>query len=241
VFRPSAGDDDLIERYYEVIGRRAWLVRASVSVFLAAVVGMSLGSAWKEWVLFNNRVDFGAKDATFSTDIGFYVFQLPFISAALSWLFSSLVVIFIVAVLAHIVNGGIRFHNQLDRVTPQVKAHLSVLLGFLALVQCARYWFGHYALTLSTRGSVDGATYTEYNVTLRAIYLVMLIALFAFGLFIANIWRRGWVLPVMAVSLWVLVSVLAGTIVPAVVERVRVNPTRSLESEYIARNIAATR
>ncbi|MCB1031809.1 MAG: UPF0182 family protein, partial [Acidimicrobiales bacterium] len=241
VFRPVSGDEDFIERYHEAIGGRVLVVRAAVSLFLAVFVGASLGSVWNEWVLFKNPVSFGTKDATFNTDIGFYVFRLPFISSSLAWLFSCLVVILIATVLAHIVNGGIRFHTQLDRVTPQVKAHISVLLGTLALVQGIRYWVGHYALTLSSRGSVDGATYTEFNVTLPAIYLMILIALFAFGLFIANIWRRGWVLPVMAVSLWVLVSVLAGTIVPAVVERVRVNPTRSLERAYIANNIAATR
>jgi uncharacterized membrane protein (UPF0182 family) len=242
VFRPSSGDDDLIDRYNEIIGQRAWMVRAAVALFLALAIGVTLGAAWNDWILFTNRVDFGVRDETFNTDIGFYVFQLPFLTSALAWLFSSLIVIFIVTVLAHVVNGGIRFQNQLDRVTPQVKAHLSVLLGVLALVQAGRYWLDRYSLTFSTRGTVDGATYTDVNVTLRAVYLLMLIALFAFGLFIANIWRRGWVLPGMAVSLWVLVAVLAGGIVPAFVQRVRVEPTESTrERPYIANNIAATR
>lgn len=241
-FRTAAGDDDLIERYHEVVGERAWMVRAGVSLFLAIFIGASLGAYWNEWVLFTNRVDFGEKDATFATDIGFYVFQLPFLSVAGTWLFSSLVVILIATLLAHVVNGGIRFHSQVERVTPQVKAHVSVLLGVLALVQMGRYWLGRYELVFSTSGTVDGATYTAVNVQLRAIYLLMMIALFAFGLFIANIWRRGWVLPVMAVGLWALVAVLAGVMVPAFVQRFRVQPTESsVERVYIEHNIAATR
>jgi uncharacterized membrane protein (UPF0182 family) len=242
VFRPSSGDDDMIERYHEMIGRRAWMVRFGVALFMALIIGVSLGASWNDWILFTNRVDFGQTDATFNTDIGFYVFQLPFLISAAAWLFSSLVVVFIITVLAHIVNGGIRFHTQLDRVTPQVKAHLSVLMGVIALVQVGRYWLSRYELTFSTRGTVDGATYTDVNVELRSIYLLMLIALFAFGLFIANIWRRGWVLPGMAVGLWVLVAVLAGGVVPAFVQRFRVEPTESsMEKVYIANNIAATR
>ncbi|MCB0971642.1 MAG: UPF0182 family protein, partial [Acidimicrobiales bacterium] len=242
VFRPSTGEDDLIERYHEVIGRRAWLVRLSVALFLALVIGATLGAAWNEWILFANRVDFGQRDATFDTDIGFYVFQLPFLRSASAWLFSSLVVIFIVTVLAHVINGGIRFQTQLDRVTPQVKAHISVLLAILALVQTGRYWLGRYDLVFSTRGTVDGATYTDVNVQQRAIYLLMMISLFAVGLFIANIWRRGWVLPGMAVGLWILVYVIAGSVVPAFVQRVRVEPTESSrERPYIENNIAATR
>ncbi|WP_421120989.1 UPF0182 family protein [Aquihabitans daechungensis] len=241
VFRPSSGDDDLIERYHEMIGRRAWLVRLGVALFMALIIGVSLGASWNDWILFTNAVDFDQVDATFKKDIGFYVFQLPFLLSAASWLFSSLVVVFIITVLAHVVNGGIRFHTQLDRVTPQVKAHLSVLMALLALVQVGRYWLSRYELTFSTRGTVDGATYTDVNVELRAIYLLMLIALFAVGLFIANIWRRGWVLPGMAVGLWVLVAVLAGGVVPAFVQRFRVEPTESsMERPYIANNIKAT-
>lgn len=241
-FRPAIGDDDLIERYHEIVGEHAGKIRLGVAALLAVMVGAGLGSSWTEWVLFTNRVDFGETDATFNTDLGFYVFQLPFLTSIGSWLFSSLVLVLIVTVLAHLLNGGIRFHENLDRVTPQVKAHVSVLLGALALVQGGRYWLDRYQLTFSTRGTVDGATYTDVNVQLRVIYLLIAIALFAFVLFIANIRRRGWVLPLMAVGLWAFVGVLAGTIVPTFVQRFRVEPAESrMEAQYIEQNIKATR
>ncbi len=241
-FRPSSGEDDLIERYHEIVGRRAGLVRLALAAFLALVVGVSLGASWNQWVLFTNRVDFGERDATFNTDIGFYVFQLPFLSTVAAWLFSALILVLIVTLMAHLLNGGIRFHTNLDRVTPQVKAHVSVLLGALTLVQAGRYWLDRYQLTFSTRGTVDGATYTDVNVQLRVIYLLIAISLFAFALFIANIWRRGWVLPSMAVGLWLFVVVLAGALVPAFVQRFRVEPSESsMEQQYIENNIAATR
>ena len=37
-----------------------------------------MAGKWNDWILFTNRADFNKKDATFDTDIGFYVFQLPF-------------------------------------------------------------------------------------------------------------------------------------------------------------------
>ncbi|MCU1356922.1 MAG: hypothetical protein JWM89_2340 [Acidimicrobiales bacterium] len=242
VFRPTSGEDDLIERYHQMVGKRTWLVRAGLSLFLALIVGISLGSAWNQWILFHNGGSFGQKDATFHTDIGFYVFKLPFLVTVAGWLFSSVLLVLFVSLLAHVVNGGIRFHTQLDRVTPQVKAHISVLLGVLALVQVGRYWLDRYQLAFSTRGAVDGATYTAVNVELRSIYLLMAIALFAVGLFLANIWRRGWVLPGMAVGLWILVAVLAGGVVPAFVQRVRVEPNKlTYEGKYVTNNISATR
>lgn len=241
-FRPLASADDLIERYHQLIGHRATLARLGLAVLLSALFGMGLGAAWNEWLLFRNWESFGQKDATFGLDVGFFVFRLPFITAGLTWLFSALVAVLLTSLVVHILNGGIRFHTSLERSTPQAKAHLSVLLGLLALVQASRYWVGRYHLVFSTQGTVDGATYTDVNVDLRATYLLVMIALFAAGLFIANIWRRGWSLPVVGVAVWMLVAALAGGIVPAFVQRFRVEPSESsMEAPYIAHNIAATR
>jgi uncharacterized membrane protein (UPF0182 family) len=42
-----------------------------------------------------------------------------------------------------------------------VKAHLSVLLALLALIKAVGYYFQRYQLQFSTRGTVDGATFTD--------------------------------------------------------------------------------
>ena len=55
-----------------------------------------MSGRWNDWILFTHKVDFDQKDATFNTDIGFYVFQLPFLTAVVSWLFSALLVVTIV-------------------------------------------------------------------------------------------------------------------------------------------------
>jgi hypothetical protein len=240
--RPAGPEEELVERYHELVAGRTGLVRTAVAAFFALLAGGGVSSQWNEWVLFTNRVDFGESDATFGNDIGFYVFQLPFLIFVASWLFSALVIVLVVTILAHYLNGGIRLQLPGQRATPQVKAHVSVLLGLLALVQAAKYWLDQYELVFSTRGTVNGATYTDVNVQKKVIYLLVMISLFAFVLFIANIFRRGWVLPVLAVGLWAFVAILAGKAVPAFVQRVRVQPTESSkEAPYIEQNIEATR
>ncbi len=239
---PSSPEDELVERYHEFVGKRAGLLRTVVALFLAIIAGASASSQWREWILFTNRVDFGQKDATFSTDIGFYVFQLPFLRYVAGWLFSSLVIVTLATLAAHYLNGGIRVQTQGERVTAQVKAHLSVLLGLLSLVRAGQYWLQRYELVFSTRGTVDGATYTDVNVQLTVIYLLIIISLTALVLFMVNIRRRGWVLPVLAVGLWAFVALLAGEAVPAFVQRFRVQPDEpAKEAPYIRHNIAATR
>ncbi len=241
-FRPAGPEEEFIERYHELVGRRAGLLRTGVSLLIALIAGVGVSSQWQSWILFTNRVDFGETDATFHTDIGFYVFQLPFLRFVSQWLFSSLIVVLIATVIAHYLNGGIRVQTTGERVTPQVKVHVSVLLALLSLVKAGQYWLDRYELVFSTRGTVDGATYTDVNVQLTSIYLLIAISLFALVLFLVNIRRRGWVLPVIAVGLWGLVAVLAGEAVPAFVQRFRVQPAESAkEAPYIANNIAATR
>ncbi|MGY6500407.1 MAG: UPF0182 family membrane protein [Acidimicrobiales bacterium] len=241
-FRPTGPEEELLERYHEVVGTRTGLVRIAVSGLLALIAGLGTAGQWNAWILFTNRQDFGRTDPLFDTDIGFYVFQLPFLSFVANWFFWSLVFVFIITAAAHYINGGIRLQISGERVTPQVKGHLSVLLGAMALVRAGGYWLDRYELTLSQRGHVDGALYTDVNAQLPAIQLLLLISLFAAALFIYNIRRRGWVLPVVAVGLWAFVSIVVSGIYPAIIQRFQVEPAESSrESEFIERNIEATR
>ncbi len=241
-FRPAGPEEELIERYHELIGRRQGLLRIAVAGLFAVIAGAGASGEWNEYLLFRNSVSFGVKDPQFHKDVGFYVFQLPFLSWVVGWLFAAFVIVFIVTAVAHYLNGGIRVQTPFQRVTPQVKAHLSVLLAVLALVKAGGYYLQQFSLATSTRGTVDGPTYTDVHAQLPAIRLLLIISLFSVFLFLYNIFRRGWVLPVLGVGLWAFVAVVAGTIVPAFIQKFRVEPSESSkERPYIERNITATR
>ena len=242
IVRPPGPEEDLLARYHVAVGRRAWMVRVAGSALLALLAGFGVSDRWQEWLLFTNGGDFGVEDAQFGKDIGFYVFKMPFTSFVVGWLFGTLIVTLVVTTVLHYLNGGIRLQTMGERVQPAVKAHLSLLLGLLALVKAADYWLARYELTTSTRGAVHGATYTDVKAQLPAINLLILISLFAVILLIVNIRRRGWVLPVLAVGLWAFVALVMGNIYPAVIQNLRVEPAESeKEAEYIGRNIEATR
>jgi uncharacterized membrane protein (UPF0182 family) len=241
-YRSMGPEDELIARYQQVAGPYTGRIRIGVSLFFALIAGIGVSSQWQQWVLFTNSVDFGVKDPQFHKDVGFYVFRLPFLKFITEWLFAGLVIVLIVTAVAHYLNGGIRFQSPFQRVTPQVKAHLSVILAVMALVKTAQYYLGRFELDFSTRGVVEGASYTDVKAQLPALNLLIFISIFAAGLFIWNIQRRGWVLPIIAVGLWGFVSIVIGTIYPAVIQQFRVGPNEfQTEAPYIARNIRATR
>jgi uncharacterized membrane protein (UPF0182 family) len=241
-FRPSGPEDELLNRYHDFVAPRAWLVRGAISLFFGLIAGVGQSSLWQQWILFTHAQKFGVKDATFHTDVGFYVFKLPFLIGVEQWLFDSLIIILLITLVADYLNGGIRPQSPLQRVTPQVKAHVSVILAALALVKAVDYYLARYSLTFSSRGYVQGATYADVHASLPALELLLFIALLSCGLFIYNIWQRGWVLPAVAVGLWAFVGIIAGTAYPAFIESVKVKPSESTrEAPYIKNNIIATR
>ncbi|MYC44793.1 MAG: UPF0182 family protein [Acidimicrobiia bacterium] len=244
--RPGGPEEDVLARYHASMGQRPRLVRLGVTLLFALPIGAGASDQWEEWLLLTNSVEFGAVDPIdaiwFGNDVGFYVFQLPFLTYIVNWLFNVFLLTFFITAIAHYVNGGIRFQKQGQRVTPQVKAHLSVLLGALALIKAADYFLGRYELTTSTSGVVDGATYTDLNARLPVHWLLILISLLAFVLLIVNIRLKGWVLPTLAVGLWAFVAIVMGGIYPLIIQRLRVEPAESTrEQEYIEYNIASTR
>jgi len=240
--RPEGPEEAFVSRYHEAIGSRSGLIRIAVSALFALFLGIGTGGQWQDWILFRNRQDFGIKDPQFNIDFGFYVFQLPFIQFLINWLFTAFIVVLFITSIGHYLNGGIRVNTAGRRVTAPVKVHISVLLAILALIKAADYWFQRYSLNFSGRGIVDGASYTDVNAKLPAIKLLILISLAAAILLIINIWRRGWVLPVVSVGLWAFVTIAIGSIYPAIFQRFVVEPSESSrESEYIERNIEATR
>ncbi len=240
-------EDPVVLRFHELFARRRGLLRAGFALLLALFMGVGAATQWKEWILFTNQVPFGETDATFGRDIGFYVFRLPFIEFLISWAFAALVITLLATLVANYFNGSILMQatpglSLSDRVSQRAKVHVSVLLALLALVKTADYYFARYQLVFSTRGTVDGALYTDTNIQLKAIELLMVISVFACALFVVNIWRRGWRLPVMAVGLWAVVAVLGSVAVPALVQRFSVQPSEaSKERPYLEHNIEATR
>ena len=235
-------EDEFVKRYREVIGPYARWLRAGVVVVLSLIVGSQALGQWQNWLLFRNGTPFAATDPQFHRNVAYFVFTLPFQQFVIHWTLVALVMVLLVTGLSHYLNGGIRMQGPRPRVRPAVKAHLSVILGLIAITKAVGYYLAQFNLDLSTNGFVQGAGYTDVHARLPALDLLILVSLAAAALLIYNIRRQGWALPILGVGLWFLVALTAGTIYPAAVQALKVNPAQNtLERPYIQRNIDATR
>jgi uncharacterized membrane protein (UPF0182 family) len=235
-------EDEFVKRYQEVIGPYSRWLRVGVVVVLSLIVGSQSIGQWQNWLLFQNKVSFGVKDPQFHRDVSYYVFTLPFEQFLVHWALVALFLVLLVTLLSHYLNGGIRMQGPRPRVRPAVKAHISVILGLLALVKAVGYYLARFNLDLSNNGFSQGAGDTDVHARLPALELLILVSIAAAVLLIYNIRRQGWALPILGVGLWFLVALTAGTIYPAAYQSLKVNPAQStLERPYIQRNIDATR
>ena len=236
-------DEELVERFREWVEPRVAQLRVVVTVFLALVMGLSVAT-WRDDVfLFLNAQDFGANDAIFESDLGFYVFQLPLMENTVDWVFNLLVLTTVVVAVALYLNGGLRFDGRRVSATNGARGYLSALFALIALVRAASYRLDMYELLYSDNAEkFFGPGYTDINARLPALRLLLVVALIAAALFIANIFRRSWTLAMVSVASWVVVAIAAGTIYPAVVQRFTVIPDQlGRETEFITNNLAATK
>jgi len=242
-YRLFTMQDQVLERYRATLQPYVRLGVVGLALLFGLFAGSGATSQWRNWLLFSHRQSFGGPvDPIFHKDIGFYVFRLPFERFVFTWAFSSLLVITLVVAGAHYFMGGIRSGPAGERVTPQVKAHLSVLLGALVLLKGWGYRLDQFGLLYSPRGTVTGATYTDVHAQLPALKLLVIIAIVSAVLFLINIRLRGWIMPAAALGILILTSVIAGGIYPALVQRLSVTPQeRTRERPFIQRNIDATR
>ncbi len=235
-------EDEVVRRFQNTVRPFAGRVYAVVAVFAGLIAGLNASGQWNTWLLFVHRQSFGTTDPLFHKDVGFYVFDLPFISFVVTWLLVSLFVILIVTSVLHFLNGGIRTTRRAPRVAPRVKAHLSVIGAGIALMKAAGYVVARWELVNSSNGVVGGAGYTDVHARLPALTILVFLSLASALILLANVRSRGWSLPAVAVGLWAFVALIIGVLYPTFLQTFKVSPAQAtLEAPYIARNIAATR
>ena len=228
---------------------RAWTNERFLRYRLWGTIGLSLflgagaSQLWEQVLLFLNQQSFGVIDPVFQADVSRYVFGLPLYRLFVSWGFQLVIFTSLIIILFFVATGALQLRQgRLPEVSSGAKAHLSVLLAFIAILKAFAYRLDSMELLYSPRGKVFGASYTDVIAHLPALNLLILISLFGAVLLLVNIKRRGWLLPATAISLWLAVSIIVGGLVPAAIQRFRVVPDElNKELPYVENHIDYTR
>ena len=239
----SFDSQDPLSRFREFVNERFLKYRLWGAIGLSIFLGAGASQLWEQVLLFINQKDFGVLDPVFQNDVSSYVFGLPLYRLFVSWGFQLVIFTSFIIVLFFIATGALQLRpGKLPEVSSGAKAHLSVLLAFVAVLKAFAYRLDSMELLYSPRGKVFGASYTDVVAHLPALNLLILISLFGAVLLLVNIKRRGWLLPATAISLWLAVSIIVGGVVPAAIQRFRVLPDElNKELPYVENHINYTR
>ena len=239
----SFESQDPLSRFRAWTNERFLRYRLWGSIGLSLFLGAGASQLWEQVLLFLNQQSFGVTDPVFQADVSRYVFGLPLYRLFVSWGFQLVIFTSLIIVLFFVATGALQLRQgRLPEVSSGAKAHLSVLLAFIAILKAFAYRLDSMELLYSPRGKVFGASYTDVIAHLPALNLLILISLFGAVLLLVNIKRRGWLLPVTAISLWLAVSIIVGGLVPAAIQRFRVVPDElNKELPYVENHIDYTR
>lgn len=216
-----------------------WAILGAAA-FLSLGNSMGSGAAWETVLGFFKGGDFGQKDAIFGRDIGFYVFTLPFLALARSWLLNALFLALAGTAVLSLPGRLGRFFAMDFSLRPQTKRHLLSLASALVLAWSSGFLLDRWNLLYSPSGIVFGPGYTDIHALLPALTVLFVLGAAAAVLVLTGAGRSRralwWTLGGLAAAVFILRS-----LVPGLMQSYVVKPNEfERERTYIGHHIAAT-
>ncbi|MGM0744332.1 UPF0182 family protein [Rhodohalobacter sp.] len=212
-------------------------------LIMALIFALSFYVRWDESLRFISSLPFGETDPMFGRDIGFFLFELPFLELLQSSLTSIVFITLVIITLSYVFTGLLMIRsftefNAGEKVLKHIKLNAVIWLGLLAW----GLFLARYNLVFKADGIVFGAGYTDVMYQLPAIWIMFIMTSALALLILASRWvNTGKAVPGLAI-LTVLVMILGRGVLPGVVQQFNVEPNElELESPYLERNIEMTR
>ncbi|MFF1877553.1 UPF0182 family protein [Leifsonia sp. NPDC058230] len=233
-----------LDRYQQVIEPLRRLAMYGIPIVFGIFAGVSAGSRWQTALMWINGTAYGKTDAQFHLDIGFYLFDLPFLRSLVGFA-SAVTIISLIATLATCyLYGSIRISGREVRISKAARVQIAIVAALYLLLQAVSIWLDRYATVTDSNVNdmINGAAYTDVNATIPGRTILAGSAIFVALLFLLTAFIGRWRFPIVGTALLIVTALVAGAIVPWVVQRFQVEPSqKTLETPYIQRGIDATR
>jgi hypothetical protein len=228
--------------YQQMIEGLRKVVMFGLPVAVGTLGGLVVAQQWQTAALFLSGSDFGTPDEQFGLDPSFYVFDLPFYMLVVGYISGALLLAALVSGAVHLIYGGIRFTGKDIQVSKPARIQLSLLVAGYLAVQALSLWLDQYS-TVTTSGSLfTGANYTDANAIIPGLQILALISAVVALAFVVTAIIGRWRISIIATALMVVSSLVVSGLYPWIVQTFQVVPNeRTLESQYLQRNIDATR
>lgn len=231
-----------LDRYQEMVEP----VRRVIKWVLPAVIGLFAGFAsaasWQRVLLWMNAEPTGTTDPEFGLDVSFFLFDLPFWQGVVGFASAVVIICLIAGVATSYLYGGISFSGRDVRVSKATRIQAAVLAALYLLLQAVSIWLDQYRVLTDTGGLFTGATFAGTHAEIPGKQILAGIAALVAVLFLVTSFTGKWRISVIGTALLLVSGLVLGVGYPWAVQQFQVRPDeKSLEGDYLARNIEATR
>lgn len=222
--------------------RRVQPVASAAAGVIAVLFGLYASSRWEDWLLFRYAQPFGDLDPVLGRDVGFYVFQLPFLQAFQGFLFALVALSIVVAGTVYTLAGAVNLVvSRGVRIARPAKRHLAALAATLLLVIAFGTYLEIPRLLTTPAGIIHGASNVDVAVAIPALRALMAAAIVGAALALFQITATSW-WPILTAAALYVVVMAAGSGAAALMQRFVIAPNeQTRETPYIEHNIRATR
>ncbi|WP_336651256.1 MULTISPECIES: UPF0182 family membrane protein [unclassified Leucobacter] len=231
-----------LDRYQELFEPLRRLVKWALPSAFGLFAGISTATQWQRALLWLNSEPTGEKDPQFGFDVSFYLFDLPMMQAIVGFASAVTLIALIAGVATSYLYGGISFSGRDVRVSKATRIQAAVIATIYLVLQAASLWLDQYASLNDSAGRWTGALFQDVQAVIPGKQILAGIAVIVAVLFLITAFTGKWRLPVIGTALFLVSSIVLGVGYPWAVQQFQVGPDeKSLEAEYIGRNIEATR
>jgi len=244
-FRPVyAKLSNELDRYRQMIDPLRKIAMLGVPLVLGVFSGLATSGSWPQFLLWMNRSPFGTVDPEFGLDIGFYVFELPVYASVVSFASTVILLSAVLSAATGLLYGALSIAGREVRISRTMRIQLGILGVLYFGIQAVNLWLQQYTALVSPSSGflAFGAGFTEVNATIPARAIMAGIAVLVALLFLVTAIVGRWRLAVVGTALYLVAGLVVGLGYPSIIQRFQVDPSaRTLEAQYIERNIQATR
>ncbi|GHF16451.1 UPF0182 family protein [Pseudolysinimonas yzui] len=231
-----------LDRYQQVIEPLRKVAMIGIPLVLGLFMGVSTATRWETVQQFLYRTPFGEVDAQFGLDIAFYVYELPLYRGVVAYASAVVLIAGLAALATSYIYGGIQVTGREVRITRRARIQLAITAAIYIALQGLSIWLDQYATLTDQKDILTGVSYADDNARIPGLTILAGIAAIVAVLCIVTAIIGRWRLPLIGTALLIIAGLVVGSIYPAIVDRLQVQPSAGqLEAPYIERNIDATR
>lgn len=231
-----------LDRYQDMVEPLRQVIKWVLPSLFGLFAGFAAAAAWQRVLLWWNSEPTGTSDPQFGLDVSFYLFALPLWQGILAFASAVVLFAFLAGVATSYLYGGISFQGRTVRVSKSTRIQAAIIAALYLVLQGLSLWLDQYRALTETGGLFTGATYSGVHAEIPGKQILSGIAILVAVLFIVTAFTGRWRISVIGTGLMLVAAMVLGIGYPWSVQQFQVAPDeKSIESEYLQRNINATR